>query len=122
MSADGGGSPSGALADAINAKFGGLDGLKEKVNAAGAGQFGSGWTWLAVNGSGDLEIFGTPNQDSPLMSGKTRSSELTSGSTLTISSTRMRVQDISPNGGMSSTGTLLRLVTRRQPASRYRSN
>lgn len=71
MSPDGGGSPSGALADAINAKFGGVDGLKEKVNAAGAGQFGSGWTWLAVNSSGDLEVFGTPNQDSPLMQGKT---------------------------------------------------
>ncbi len=71
MSPDGGGSPSGALADAINAKFGGVDGLKEKVNAAGAGQFGSGWTWLAVDGNGELEVFGTPNQDSPLMSGKT---------------------------------------------------
>ncbi len=71
MSGDGGGSPSGALADAINAKFGGVDGLKEQVNAAGAGQFGSGWTWLAVNSDGDLEVFGTPNQDSPLMQGKT---------------------------------------------------
>lgn len=71
MSPNGGGSPSGALADAINAKFGGVDQLKEKVNAAGAGQFGSGWTWLVVDGSGDLEVISTANQDSPLMSGKT---------------------------------------------------
>jgi Fe-Mn family superoxide dismutase len=71
MGPNGGGSPSGALADAINAKFGGVDQLKERVNAAGAGQFGSGWAWLVVDQNGELEVLSTPNQDSPLMSGKT---------------------------------------------------
>ena len=71
MAPGGADAPSGALADAINAKFGGVAGLKQQVNAAGAGQFGSGWSWLALNSDGDLEVFGTPNQDSPLMRGKT---------------------------------------------------
>jgi|SRR5690606_7982103 len=71
MSPDGGGEPSGALAEAINAKFGSVDQLKERVNAAGAGQFGSGWAWLVVDENGELEVLSTPNQDSPLMMGKT---------------------------------------------------
>jgi superoxide dismutase, Fe-Mn family len=63
----GGGSPSGELAQAIDSAFGGLDQLKEKFNAAGAGQFGSGWVWLvAVRGQG-LVVTSTPNQDNPLM-------------------------------------------------------
>jgi Fe-Mn family superoxide dismutase len=70
MSRDGGGDPSGALADAIDSAFGGADALREKVNAAAGGQFGSGWGWLVVSG-GDLEVMATPNQDSPLMQGKT---------------------------------------------------
>ena len=71
MGPGGGGSPSGALGDAINAKFGGVDGLKEQVNAAGVGRFGSGWSWLVVNSNNELEVMSTPNQDSPLMEGKT---------------------------------------------------
>lgn len=71
MSPNGGGNPSGELADAINAKFGSADELKKQVNAAGAGQFGSGWAWLVVNESGELEVLSTPNQDSPYMMGKT---------------------------------------------------
>ena len=70
MSPDGGGDPSGALADKINEAFGGLDQLKEQVNAAGVGQFGSGWTWLVHDGSG-LAITSTPNQDSPISAGQT---------------------------------------------------
>jgi Fe-Mn family superoxide dismutase len=63
----GGGSPSGELSQAIDSAFGSLDGLKEKFNAAGAGQFGSGWVWLvAVPGQG-LVVSSTPNQDNPLM-------------------------------------------------------
>ena len=62
----GGGSPSGKLADAINATFGSLDGLKEKFNAAGMTRFGSGWAWLGVL-NGKLAICSTPNQDNPLM-------------------------------------------------------
>ena len=64
---NGGGAPSGALAEAIDAKFGSFDALKEQFNTAGANQFGSGWAWLIVNGSGELEITSTPNQDNPLM-------------------------------------------------------
>lgn len=63
---DGGGEPSGALADAINEAFGSLDGLKEKMNTAGATRFGSGWAWLIVK-DGKLEVTSTPNQDNPLM-------------------------------------------------------
>ncbi|WP_449587073.1 superoxide dismutase [Niabella ginsengisoli] len=58
--------PSGALADAINEAFGSLDALKEKVNAAGATRFGSGWAWLIVK-DGKLEVTSTPNQDNPVM-------------------------------------------------------
>jgi superoxide dismutase, Fe-Mn family len=72
MSPDGGGEPSGALASAINDSFGGLDKLKEQVNAAGVGQFGSGWTWLVYDGSGGgLKVTSTPNQDSPISAGQT---------------------------------------------------
>jgi superoxide dismutase, Fe-Mn family len=64
-----GGSPVGNLAAAINAAFGSFDALKEKLNAAGATRFGSGWAWLLKSGSG-LEITSTANQDSPVMEGK----------------------------------------------------
>ncbi len=62
-----GGSPSGALADALNAAFGSVDEMKAKFNAAAAGRFGSGWAWLIKDGSGKLAITSTPNQDNPLM-------------------------------------------------------
>ncbi len=61
--------PTGALAQAITDTFGGVDKLKEAVNAAGAGRFGSGWAWLVVNGSGALKVLSTANQDSPLTDG-----------------------------------------------------
>ena len=64
-----GAEPSGALADAINKGFGSLATLKEQMNAAGVGRFGSGWAWL-VNNNGALSIMSTPNQDNPLMEGK----------------------------------------------------
>jgi superoxide dismutase, Fe-Mn family len=63
---DGGGSPSGKLAEAINASFGTFDAFKEKLNNAGITRFGSGWAWLIVK-DGKLEISSTPNQDNPLM-------------------------------------------------------
>ncbi len=63
----GGGQPSGALKDAIDRDFGSLGEMKEKFNTAGAGQFGSGWSWLIADGSGKLSITSTPNQDNPLM-------------------------------------------------------
>lgn len=67
LSPDGGGEPTGELADAINEAFGSFDELKNQLKAAGASRFGSGWSWLIVNGSGKLEVTSTPNQDNPLM-------------------------------------------------------
>lgn len=67
MTGDSMGAPSGALADDINATFGGFDAMKEKFNTAGATRFGSGWAWLTVSADGKLEISSTPNQDNPLM-------------------------------------------------------
>ncbi|MET0635575.1 MAG: superoxide dismutase [Chitinophagaceae bacterium] len=61
-----GGKPSGKLADDINATFGSLEALQEKMNTAGATRFGSGWAWLIVK-DGKLEVTSTPNQDNPLM-------------------------------------------------------
>jgi superoxide dismutase, Fe-Mn family len=68
MGPNGGGEPTGALADAISKKFGSFGDFKKKVNAAGAGQFGSGWAWLVV-GDGGVDVYSTANQDSPLMKG-----------------------------------------------------
>jgi Fe-Mn family superoxide dismutase len=65
-----GGNPSGALASAIDAAFGGFDPFKEKFQAAGASRFGSGWAWLVLS-AGKLEITSLPNQDNPVMEGKT---------------------------------------------------
>jgi Fe-Mn family superoxide dismutase len=64
-----GGSPKGKLAEAINSTFGSFDQFKEKLQAAGAGRFGSGWAWLVVNKEGKLEITSTPNQDTPISDG-----------------------------------------------------
>ena len=69
LSQNGGGSPKGKLADAINSTFGSFDQFKEKFQAAGAGRFGSGWAWLVINKAGALEIISTPNQDNPIMDG-----------------------------------------------------
>ncbi len=63
----GGGQPSGRLAEAIDRDFGGLDKLKEEFNTKGAGQFGSGWAWLIAGTDGTLKVTSTPNQDNPLM-------------------------------------------------------
>ena len=70
LSPNGGGTPSGELLDAINKKFGSFDAFKEEFTKAATGRFGSGWAWLVVN-NGELEVTSTPNQDSPLMEGKT---------------------------------------------------
>src|SRR6201985_1165368 len=66
MAPNAGGAPKGKLAEAITAAFGSVDAFKEKLQAAGASRFGSGWAWLVVN-NGKLEICSTANQDSPLM-------------------------------------------------------
>ena len=86
MSPDGGGEPSGDLADAINGAFGSFDEFKEKFEAAGVGQFGSGWAWLVVDG-GELKITSTANQDNPIAMARRRCSATTSGSTPTTSPT-----------------------------------
>jgi superoxide dismutase, Fe-Mn family len=70
MSPNGGGEPQGELADAISSTFGGLDSLIEQVNDAGVKRFGSGWSWLVVDGS-TLAVTSTANQDTPLSEGKT---------------------------------------------------
>lgn len=67
MSPNGGGEPSGALADDINATFGSFDKFKEEFNKAAGTRFGSGWAWLCVNKDNNLEVCSTPNQDNPLM-------------------------------------------------------
>jgi superoxide dismutase, Fe-Mn family len=71
MSPNGGGQPSGDLAQAINSAFGSFDAFKEKFANAGVTRFGSGWAWLIVESGGGLSITSTPNQDTPLMEGKT---------------------------------------------------
>lgn len=68
MSPNGGGEPTGELADAINAAFGSFEGFKEKFAQAAATRFGSGWAWLCVK-DGKLEVCSTANQDNPLMPG-----------------------------------------------------
>jgi Fe-Mn family superoxide dismutase len=70
MSPDGGGEPSGALADAISSTFGSFADFQAKLKEAGVNQFGSGWSWLVHDGSG-LAVQGTPNQDNPISEGKT---------------------------------------------------
>ncbi|MHC4338978.1 MAG: superoxide dismutase [Planctomycetota bacterium] len=65
-----GGAPSGPLADAIASSFGGFDGFKDLFAKAAATRFGSGWAWLIASG-GKLEVSSSPNQDNPIMEGKT---------------------------------------------------
>jgi len=72
LSPNGGGEPVGALADAINKTFGGLEGekgLKALFKTAATGRFGSGWAWLIVKADKSIAVTSTPNQDSPLMKG-----------------------------------------------------
>lgn len=71
MSPQGGGQPSGALAEAIEAKFGSFSEFQRVFSNAAATRFGSGWAWLFVNGAGELSVGSTPNQDTPLMDGHT---------------------------------------------------
>ena len=69
MSPNGGGSPSGELANAIEKSFGSLDEFKSKFSSAAGKRFGSGWAWLCAHSNGDLEICSSANQDNPLMPG-----------------------------------------------------
>ena len=65
----GGGDPSGPIADTITKTFGNFKDFQTKFNAAGAGQFGSGWVWLAGKSAGEVHIMSTPNQDNPISQG-----------------------------------------------------
>jgi len=67
MSPNGGGTPSGELAKAIDAAFGSFDEFKKKFAEAGMTRFGSGWSWLSVAADGKLQVSSTPNQDNPMM-------------------------------------------------------
>ena len=67
LAANAGGTPTGALADAITAAFGSFDAFKEKFAAAGMTRFGSGWAWLVLDSNKKLAVGSTPNQDNPLM-------------------------------------------------------
>ena len=69
ISPNGGGTPTGALAEAIESELGGFDAFKSAFADAGATRFGSGWAWLVIKADGTLAVTSTPNQDSPLMKG-----------------------------------------------------
>ncbi|GAB4194896.1 MAG: superoxide dismutase [Roseiflexaceae bacterium] len=71
MGPNGGGEPTGALADAINQTFGDFATLKQQINDAGVKRFGSGWSWLVMDKNGKLSVVSTANQDSPLTDGLT---------------------------------------------------
>ena len=71
MAPGGRGQAQGELAKAIDAKFGSFDAFKTKFSDAATNQFGSGWGWLVKDGSGNLDVYALPNQDSPLMKGHT---------------------------------------------------
>jgi len=70
MKPNGGGEPTGALADAINSTFGSFEQFKTTFNDNGAKRFGSGWTWLVIDQQGKLQALSSANQDSPLMDGQ----------------------------------------------------
>ncbi|MDP9382148.1 MAG: superoxide dismutase [Chloroflexota bacterium] len=70
MGPNGGGEPTGPIADAISQTFGSFDAFKQQFNAAGAARFGSGWVWLVRDSGGNLSITSTQNQDNPLMEGQ----------------------------------------------------
>jgi Fe-Mn family superoxide dismutase len=67
MGPNGGGTPGGALADAINSAFGSFESFKEQFSNAAATRFGSGWAWLVKKADGSLVVTSTPNQDNPIM-------------------------------------------------------
>ncbi len=69
MKPNGGGDPTGPIAEVIKKTFGDFKTFQEKFNAAGAGQFGSGWVWLAGDGKGAVKVISTPNQDNPISQG-----------------------------------------------------
>jgi Fe-Mn family superoxide dismutase len=69
MSPNGGGTPTGDLAAAIDAAYGSFDAFKDAFDKAAATRFGSGWAWLCVHPGGKVEVCSTPNQDNPLMPG-----------------------------------------------------
>ena len=70
MKPNGGGEPTGDLANAINSAFGSFDQFKAAFNDAGAKRFGSGWAWLVIGADGKLAVTSTANQDSPLIDGQ----------------------------------------------------
>lgn len=71
LASNAGGAPTGAIGEAIVAKFGDFDAFKETFKTAATGRFGSGWAWLVVDASGELKVTSTANQDNPITDGET---------------------------------------------------
>jgi Fe-Mn family superoxide dismutase len=71
MKPGGGGEPTGALSEAIDAKFGSFSDFQAKLKETGVNQFGSGWAWLISDGSGGVDVVGSANQDNPISDGRT---------------------------------------------------
>ncbi len=71
LSPNGGGQPSGALSEAINARFGSFDAFKDAFNTKAAGNFGAGWTWLVKSADGGVDIVNTDDADTPIARGQT---------------------------------------------------
>ena len=101
MKPHGGGDPTGPIGDVIKKTFGDFKTFQEKFNAAGVGQFGSGWVWLAGDAKGEVKIMSTPNQDSPSRKAFIPSSATTSGSTPTTSNTTTAAPSTCKPGGAS---------------------
>ncbi|MGH2443305.1 MAG: superoxide dismutase, partial [Chloroflexota bacterium] len=71
MGPNGGGAPTGAIADAISQAFGSFEAFQQQFNDAGTKRFGSGWAWLVADRSGKLAVVSSANQDNPLSDGQT---------------------------------------------------
>ena len=71
LASNAGGAPTGAIGEAIVAKFGDFDAFKETFKTAATGRFGSGWAWLVVDANGELKVISTANQDNPITDGET---------------------------------------------------
>ena len=112
MKPQGGGDPSGPIADVIQKTFGNFNDFKTKFNDAGTKQFGSGWVWLAGKPGGEVQIISTPNQDNPISQGLYPIFGNDVWEHAYYLKYNNRRPNISRHGGTSSTGTRLTSATR----------